>query len=466
MVSMRLVFKTGIIILLFCLIFVFKAFWPEKLPATSPSELERIIIKFRPITPRFYRDNLISAYGALSSEPLRLKDTIVINVPRGALESIVSRLGKNITVEYVEADYQAEALDVPNDPQYVAQWGLTKIDAPGGWDESHGESVDIAILDTGINSSHPDLSSKIFISVNCTISSSCPTQTTTDPDGHGTHVAGIASAVTNNSLGIAGVDWDGRLMSVKVLDDSGGGFYSWISNGIIWAADNGAEVINLSLGGSSASSTLESAVNYAWNKGVVVVAAAGNDGRNRRLYPAYYTNAIAVGATDANDQKASFSNYGTWVDVAAPGVSILSTYHNSYSSLSGTSMATPFVSGLAGLLISQNPQWSDSQVRNQIESTADFVTGTGAYFKWGRINICRALGCSSLPSPTPTPTSTPTPNPTPTLIPTLTPSLTPTLTPTLTLTPMPTPLITPTPTPTQQLPWWCKYIPNHHTCQP
>ena len=460
---MKSVLKIGAIFSLILLLFSFPLFLPHKVPAQSPLEFERLIIKFRPITPYFYRDRLVSSYSGLNSEPLRLKDTLVVRVPASQLEGIAVNLRKNLFVEYAEADFRAEAQDIPNDPQFSNQWGLTKINAPGGWDVTHGGSVDIAILDTGINSAHPDLSAKIIVSVNCTAASTCPAQTTTDPDGHGTHVAGIASAVTNNSIGIAGVSWDARLMSVKVLDDSGGGFYSWISNGIVWAADNGAEVINLSLGGSFSSSTLESAVNYAWGKGVVVVAAAGNSGRNRPLYPAYYTNAIAVGATDASDKKASFSNYGTWVDVAAPGVSILSTYGNGYSTLSGTSMATPFVSGLAGLLFGQNPGWSGSQVRGKIESTADSITGTGTLFKWGRINVCSAVGCVGVPPTlTPTPTPTPTTSPTPTPTPTGAPS--PTATPTPTLTPTPAPSLTPTPTPS--LPWWCKYIPDHYTCQP
>ena len=249
-------------------------------------------------------------------------------------------------------------------------------------------------------------------------------------------------------------------MSVKALDDGGSGYYSWIANGIIFAADNGAEVINLSLGGTSSSSTLLSAINYAWNKGVVVAAAAGNDGRSRKLYPAYYSNSIAVAATDSNDKKASFSNYGNWVDEAAPGVNIFSAYKNDYANLSGTSMATPFVSGLAALLFGQNPGWSNAQVRNRIESTADRIPGTGTYWVHGRINACEAVGCASV---APTPTATATPSPIPTSISTQEPTLTPTATSSPESTPSPSPTTTPTPTPTPK-PWWCVYVPNHTSC--
>lgn len=420
---------------------------------TTSGETAPLIVKYRHLTPKFSRESIARSNGATISEPLKLADTVVLRVPKGRVSEIAGNLRKNLLVEYAEEDSIAQAFEVPDDPRFSEQWGLSKIDAAGGWDLTHGASVDIAIVDTGINGAHPDLSSKIVASVNCTISSSCPAVSPTDSYGHGTHVAGIAGAVTNNGVGVAGTSWEGRLMSVKALDDNGSGYYSWIANGIVWAADNGAEVINLSLGGSSSSITLQNAVTYAWNKGVILVAAAGNSGRNSATYPAYYSNVIAVAATDSSDKKASFSNYGSWVDVAAPGVSTLSTYKNDYSTLSGTSMAAPYVSGLAALLFGQNSSWTNSQVRTQIESTADAISGTGNYWAKGRINVCRAVGCAGGVS-SPTPTSTPTPTLTPT--------------PMVTLTPTPTsaPIATPTPTPTPSpKPWWCRYIPNHYSCQ-
>lgn len=450
--------------------------------AQSPPVLnggsERLIVKFKPLVPRFYKEDVIRNQGLAISEDTREPDTHVIKVPRNRGSHFASRLKRNLLVEYAEQDFIATKFETPNDPSFSSQWGLTKIQSPGAWDVTHGASnVDIAIIDTGINYTHPDLVAKISASVNCTVSSSCPSMNTTDPDGHGTHVAGIAGALTNNSIGVAGTAWEARLMSVKALDDFGSGYYSWIANAIYWATDNGAEVINMSLGGSSSSDTLRNAVDYAWNHGVVVVAAAGNSGRNRASYPAYYSNAIAVAATDQNDKKASFSNYGSWVDLAAPGVFILSTYHGGYDYLSGTSMSTPFASGLAALLKGQNPGWNNSQIRNQIEQTADTISGTGSYWTHGRINACSAVGCDvggggSTPTntPTPTTTNTPTPTVTPTPIPnatnTPTPSPTPEATPTFT--PTPTPMNTPTPTPTptsSPKPWWCKYVPSHSLCQ-
>ncbi|HEX3036497.1 MAG TPA: S8 family serine peptidase, partial [Thermodesulfobacteriota bacterium] len=191
----------------------------------------------------------------------------------------------------------------------------------------------------------------------------------------------------------AGVGYNCVLMNGKVLNDSGSGSWSGIANGIIWAADNGAKVINMSLGGPSGSSTVQSAINYAWNKGVVIVAAAGNEGISSPSYPAYYSNVIAVAATDENDNIASFSNYGTWVDVAAPGVDILSAYiryNPPYVFLSGTSMASPHVAGLAGLLASQGR--NNINIRAAIENTTDNI---GLYpianGQKGRINAHKAV---------------------------------------------------------------------------
>jgi hypothetical protein len=190
-------------------------------------------------------------------------------------------------------------------------------------------------------------------------------------------------------------------MNVKVMGDNGSGSYSWVAKGIIWAADNGAEVINMSLGGSADSQTLRQAIDYAWGKGVVVVAAAGNNGNSAPFYPAYYTNCIAVAATDSNDNLASWSNYGSWVDVAAPGVSIYSTLKdNSYGYKSGTSMASPHTAGLAALVFSVatdsngDGQLND-EVRSQIEANCDDI-GLSAIGS-GRINAYQAVQVSSPP---------------------------------------------------------------------
>jgi thermitase len=442
---------------------------------------ESVIVKFRPFISQAQKDRAIKNKGFSSFEKLIVPDSMVIKVPKGKGRDAIGKFSKDLLVEYAEKDELAFALDNPNDPLFASQWGLNNIEANGGWNITHGSpTVLVAIADTGIDSTHPDLESKVVAGVDCT--NSCFPVTPQDGNGHGTHVAGIAAAATNNSIGIAGLSYDTKLLSVKVLSTSGSGYYSWIANGITWAADNGARVINLSLGGSISSTTLREAVQYAVSKGVVVVAAAGNNGSTRKLYPAYYPETISVAATDQNDNKAYFSTYGSWVDVAAPGINILSTVPgSSYANFSGTSMAAPFVSGLAALLIGYHPNWTITQIRNQIENTADPILGTGFYWKYGRINVCSALDChatNSIPTPTPSPLPTSSPTPVPTATPTPTPSPTPTPTPsptpapTSTPEPSPTPTLLPSPSPTPSStpipspkPWWCKYIPTHSSCQ-
>lgn len=292
----------------------------------------------------------------------------------------------NPAVEFAEPNGYVRAYVVPNDTSYGSQWALPKISAPTGWDLSIGSSsVIIAIVDTGVSSTHPDLAAKLvpgrsFVS---------GVTSTNDDNGHGSHCAGIAAAITNNARGVAGVGWNCRIMPVKVLSANGSGTMSGVANGISWAAQNGAKVISLSLGGGS-SSTLSAAVNDAWSRGAVVVAAAGNNNSTTMSYPAGYTKAIAVASTTSTDGRSSFSNYGSsWVDVAAPGSSIYSTYKDTgYATLSGTSMSTPHVAGLAGLIWSKYPSSTNSQVRARIESNCDPV---GSWVAKGRINVYESL---------------------------------------------------------------------------
>jgi thermitase len=314
----------------------------------------------------------------------------VVTVPSGRAAAALAGLQKASGVDFAEPNAQAQAADVPNDPSVSLEWGLSKIRAPEAWSVSHSNSsVIVAVLDTGVSLSHPDLASKIATSKNFSSSS-----TVDDVNGHGSHAAGIAAAATNNGVGVAGLGYDARIENVKVLNDDGSGLYSAVAQGITWAADNGANVINMSLVGTSPSATLQSAIDYAWSKGVVVVAAAGNFANSTPTYPASYANVIAVAATTDLDRLASFSDYGDWVDVAAPGISIYSTIPGGYTYMSGTSMAAPYVSGLAALLFARltdtngNGRVND-EVRAQIQATADNIglSGIGS----GRIDAYRAL---------------------------------------------------------------------------
>jgi thermitase len=365
---------------------------PAELVAEGPGSSElQILVRFEPGTTLPQTATIHRQAGG------RVKDTIpaigvqVVTLPARTAAARLRNYATHPLVRYVEPDYIAEVVGTPNDPGFGNQWGLHKVEAATAWDTTTGSAgVSIAILDTGVDQNHPDLKDKIVKNVNFTGSS-----TVNDVHGHGTHVAGIAAASTNNGIGVAGLGYASTIMNVKVLGDDGSGSYSWVTNGIIWAADNGARVINMSLGGSSSSRALEDAINYAWSKGAVVVAAAGNSGSSSPFYPAYYTNCMAVAATDSYDRKPSWSNYGSWVDVAAPGVDIYSTLRgNNYGYKSGTSMASPFVAGLAALVFTTvsddngNGRLND-EVRATIESTCDDirVSGIGA----GRINAARAV---------------------------------------------------------------------------
>src|SRR5207253_10169016 len=232
-------------------------------------------------------------------------------------------------------------------------------------------NIVIAIVDTGVDDTHPDLASKIVGEYNVVKG-----ETVHNGFGHGTHVAGIAAAATDNRTGIAGICWNCGILSVKVLNNQGGGYTSDVASGITYAASHGARVISLSLGGSGRSETLHSALDYAIANNALPVCAMGNSASSSNTpEPAYWHDCLSVIATDQNGAKASFSNYGMIADVAAPGVAILSTmptypvtltttygYSMNYDALSGTSMATPMVAGVAGLVLSQNPSLTPTQV--------------------------------------------------------------------------------------------------------
>lgn len=310
-------------------------------------------------------------------------------------------------VEYAEPNYIVHALETPNDPDFDLQWALSTIHAPAAWDVTHGSSsVIIAIVDSGIDGTHPDLSGKVLAGWNYVSPGAILANQNSDDCGHGTHVAGIAAAVTNNGKGIAGLAWNSRLMPVKVLSLDGGGRCTgtdaYVASGIRYAVDHGARVINLSLGGPDASETMRAAVNYALAHGCLVPTAAGNDGVLGIYYPARY--AMAVGATDSSDTRLGGSNYGPEMSVVAPGDYIYSTWPGSgYLYGTGTSMAAPHVSGLAALLWGICPADSNAHVRQVIQDSAvdRGTTGWDQKYGYGRIDAQKAVQIYPRPSAEP-----------------------------------------------------------------
>jgi subtilisin family serine protease len=323
-------------------------------------------------------------------------ETHRIKVPEPALDAIEAALKKNPKIKNVEKNFLAEGGRIPNDPGYASQWHLPKVSAPAGWDITIGSStIRIAIIDSGVDPSHPDLIGKLVPGFNF-LSDNLDTH---DVKGHGTAVAGTAAAMTNSGIGVAGLAWSNSIMPLVVLNSNNYATYADIASAIIYAADHSAKVINISIGGSSYSSTLQNAVNYAWNKGLVIAASAMNNNTSTPYYPAALTNVLAVAATDKNDAKASFSNFGSWIDVAAPGTYIYTTNRGgSYGNWAGTSFSSPLVAALAALVFSKNPKLTNAQVVDLIKKNADDrgTAGFDPYFGWGRINAARTLQAAAV----------------------------------------------------------------------
>jgi thermitase len=346
----------------------------------------QVIVKFRPgfagtsrTTHAMINARVKGEISAIGTQTIQLRPGMTVDQ---ALKYYRSLAG----VQSVTPNYRRHAFFTPNDPSYNNQWWLKKVNAPAAWDiHLGGPTTKIAIIDSGVNYNHEDLKGKVILGRDTVNNDNDPL----DDDGHGTHVAGIAAANTNNGVGIAGLGFNCQIIAVKVLGPDGG-TSDMTAQGIINAVDLGAQVINMSLGGEGFTDAEKDAVDYAISKDVVVIAAAGNDSVTTESYPAAFPGVIAVAATDQNDQRSDFSNYGAdWVDVAAPGSGILSTVMNgSYENNDGTSMASPVVAGLAGLLRSYAPGVDALEVRNIIERTSVPV---GDFIAYGRIDAAAAL---------------------------------------------------------------------------
>jgi len=304
-----------------------------------------------------------------------------------ALARELSDLGHKARVVAADYNYLREPVFMPDDPRLANQWGFIRTRFGGAWNDAKGGGAKVAIVDSGVYVKHPDIGKIIaqsdFVEGDAVAD---------DDNGHGTHVTGIAGALTDNGKGVAGACFECGLLIAKVMGVTGFTTDSRIVQGIDWSVNHGADVVNLSLSGSADSSVLKTAVNRAYDRGAVVVAAAGNEGTNVPQYPAAYSKVIAVSATNANGGLARFSSRGDWVDLAAPGTDILSTNKSGgYDRLSGTSMSAPFVSGLAGLLASQG--MSPDSIRQRMQATAKDLgpVGEDPRYGYGRIDADNAV---------------------------------------------------------------------------
>ena len=355
----------------------------------------RLIVKYRSDSAVQIERYTSALYEGMVVDRIPQLNAFVVAVPSHRVQAALAAYRSDPRVVYVEEDAPVVAAFTPNDPEFdLHQYGPQIIQADKAWDITTGDpDILVAVVDTGADMSHPDLQGKVVAGWDFVNDDADPS----DDNGHGTHVTGIIAAVTNNGIGIAGVGYNTRVLAVKVLSSSGAGYYSKVAQGITYAADHGARVINLSLRGTVDSSLLKDAVDYAWNKGVLVVAAAGNDGSSDPVYPASYEHVLAVSATDWNDQHWSVSNYGDYVDLAAPGVGIYSTDWEGgagpYASRSGTSMASPHVAAVAALMLAVNPDLTNQDLENLLESSADDLGDPGwdPYYGHGRVNAYRAV---------------------------------------------------------------------------
>jgi subtilisin family serine protease len=421
--------------------------------------LPQVLVKYKSGRAAAVQSGVLKRIGAFAVRKLKQIDVNVVNVPPGqTLQSVVNQLRQDPDVEYAEPNGVLRAFTAPNDPQYSSQYALGSnyIKAEAAWDITQGSaSVVVAVIDTGITPGHADLSGNLWSNPNVSGASGaygtrigidwnndgdctdtdplegpeqCAGPDPIDDDGtnnigeyHGTRVSGIIAATADNGVGIAGIARNCKIMAVKALNSEGAGSFDGIAEAILYAVDNGASVINMSLGGPTPSQAVVNAIAYATAHNVVVVAAAGNSGNSSSVnFPASIDKVIAVGATDSSNQLAYFSCTGPALDVVAPGVGILSTVPpQAYSSSGGdgTSFSAPMVSAVVALLRTLDPNMSIEDVTRYIDFSATDLGGTGFDngFGFGLLNAGAALTYAStgnIPLPVASPNQTyPIPNP-------------------------------------------------------
>ncbi|BCG65152.1 MAG: thermitase [Methyloprofundus sp.] len=348
----------------------------------------QILVKPRTGLPTNEFNKVLRRNNAQSQGVIGSLGVHIISVPEHAEAAVVQALSRNPHIEFAEMD-KAVALSAftPNDPRLNDAWHLSKVQADVAWDYATGEGITIAILDTGVDGAHPDLAEHMVAGWNSVDGNN----DTAAVHWHGTAVAGTAAAIGNNGIGITSIAWNADIMPIRVSNAADGyAFWSDIARGLNWAADHGADIANISYDATT-SSSISKAAQQMYSQGGVVVVAAGNAG----IDPNYSDNPyiISVAATDSTDNKASWSNYGNYIDVAAPGVSILATMPGgTYGSVSGTSFASPATAGVVALIMSANPSLNAAEVENVLEASADKVAGAWhPYYGNGRVNAATAV---------------------------------------------------------------------------
>jgi Subtilase family len=362
---------------------------PEQEPpvtSTTPRFVDDLLlVRFRPGSTPHDRQAAMTDAGVTAVRTIGGLGVTVVQMPAEHRDASLARLDASRAVAHVERDAVLERLDTtPNDTDWPSQWGLRRIDLPAAWDRTRGANVVVAVLDTGVDGELPDLRDAVVPGYNAVVPGAAPA----DDNGHGTSVAGIVAARTNNGQGIAGICWTCSVLSIKVLGADGTGDTALVASGIVRAADAGARVISMSLGGPADDQTLDAAVAYALGKGAIVVAAAGNNGISAPFFPAAIPGVVSVAATDGADHLYSWSNFGAWVQVAAPGCNPAPSTSGAYVMFCGTSSATPVVAGLLALLVSEDPGAGRDAIVDALERSAVPIGGS---VRFGRVDAEAAL---------------------------------------------------------------------------
>lgn len=350
---------------------------------------ERLLVQPRVGTPPATLHRLLRAQSADVERMMNGIGVAVTRVPEHALERVKTALAHNPHIQFVEVDRPLElATTVADDTHYSDAWHLDTIGAPLAWDYSFGNGMSVAVLDTGINAAHEDLKGKVLSGWNSADSSG----DYSDVNGHGTRVAGVIGALSNNATGVTSIAWNAMILPVRVTNsDNGAAYLSDIANGLIWAADRGADIANISYDVSS-SSTINNAAKYMRDRGGIVVAAAGNSGTEQSYEDSPYI--ISVSATNASDSVTSWSSYGAYVDVAAPGAGIYSTSRDGgYAKVSGTSFSSPLTAGILALMKSANPGLNPDGLESALKAGAVDLGGAGhdIHYGYGRVDAAAAV---------------------------------------------------------------------------
>jgi predicted CXXCH cytochrome family protein len=410
-------------------------------PPSPAGETTEVLVRFKEFVPSFLENYVIQSAGGERIENLAPLHTVMISVPSGQAKQVAQALQNNILVAYAEPNAALAVLSIPNDPYFDQQPYLSDQQIPLAWEITRGEGVIIALVDTGVDIAHPDLSANLWLNPGETGLDAYGNDKringldddangyvddwqgwnfvennndVTDHHGHGTLSAGLMVASLNNAEGIAGIAPEARLMVLKALNDAGQGTFADVAKAITYAVDHGAKVINLGFGSLIPSETLLAATNYAFEHGALVVAAGGNTADSTLIYPAANPNVIAVAALNPDLTRAAFSTFNTSIQLSAPGVDILSTAPGGqYTRASGSSFSAAEISGIAALLASQPRFDTPAKIQHALLSTAydlgepgdDVYYGFGLARAWDALNYLEQNSATPSPSPSPTPIS-------------------------------------------------------------